>query len=88
MSKKKVRRVSSAALRDFITRTARAHRLIERGTELQRSGTATDKRVARELFFEARDLAAAVKRDCEKASPVLKALAKALAKTRKRKAST
>lgn len=86
MSKKQV--ISPEARRSFETRNAKARRLMDRAKELEKSGAATDKRVARELFIEARELSAAVIRDLEKASPELKALAKILAKARKRKAST
>lgn len=67
------------------TRDETTRRLLERGEELIRSGSAADQLVARELFIEARDRAAATMRDLEKAHPALKAIGKAM---RKRKAAT
>ena len=78
----------SRYLTDIDTRGEITQLLIDRGCELPKSGSATDKRVARELFVEAAARSSAVIRELEKTSPALKAIGRLLAKPRKRKAAT
>jgi hypothetical protein len=71
-------RASTGARRKIDARNATARRLIERAKEIEKSGNAADRLVARGLYTEARELSIAVIRDLERISPELRQIGKLL----------